>query len=172
MILLKLTLTKGLPDIETRQSELAIERVLGLLSTCATAGGNELQITAFVISLVGQAPVQEISKPRHDVRTRMSASLVYEMILSALASDEQKAEEQRQVSKSRQNDEVLPQTASRLDSDSLMSGIFPLAMDEWIASSGHLIDSWRPLGIDTSFWDTFVFDQVSSAVDNMLPHVP
>jgi hypothetical protein len=127
--------------------------------------GDELYRAARLIRVLRQEVVQEIVKPRHKVKSRMGASLMYEMILSALVWKKRKATGQREDSRNRPLNNNLIENALRMDTTFFMSDMSLQAMDELIASSGYLIDGMGPMALDTNFLGTPMFDQVSFAVN-------
>jgi hypothetical protein len=146
LALLKLSVTKALPKPEIIQSENTIKQAVELFSACSTTEGDELYRAARLIRFLGQEAVQEIIQPRHEVKSRMGASLIYDMIMSALALRKRKEAEQREDSRNwlPQSNSLIGENASRVDttfsmSDFSMSDVSPRAMDEWIASSGYLL---------------------------------
>lgn len=165
LALLKLSLTKTLPELEITQSEIAIQQAVDLFSTRSVVEGDELYRAARLIRVLRQEVVQEIVKPRHKVKSRMGASLMYEMILSALVWKKRKATGQREDSRNRPLNNNLIENALRMDTTFFMSDMSLQAMDELIASSGYLIDGMGPMALDTNFLDTPMFDQVSFAVN-------
>jgi hypothetical protein len=165
LTLLKLSLTKTIPELEIVQSEIAIQQAVELLSACSTVEGDELHRMARLIRFLRQEAVQEIVKPRHQVKSRMGASLMYEMILSAVALKKTKAREQSEDERSRPQKEDEIENASPMNTASSIAGMSLQEIDELIASSGCPTDWIGPMGLDTNFWDTPMFDQVSLEAD-------
>ncbi|KAE9382121.1 hypothetical protein N431DRAFT_440904 [Stipitochalara longipes BDJ] len=159
LALLKLSLTKSLPELEIAQSEIAIQQAVDLFTTCSRVAGDELYRAARLIRVLTQEAVQEIVKPRHEVKSRMGASLMYEILLSAVVWKKRKAAEQLEHSRSRPLNNKLGESTSRMDNPIFISDMSPRTMDELIASSGYLVDGMGPMGLDTSFWDTSMLDQ-------------
>ncbi|KAF2095886.1 hypothetical protein NA57DRAFT_58956 [Rhizodiscina lignyota] len=157
LALLKLSLTKGLPKFEVIQSEIAIQRAVDLLSTCSTVEGDELHIIARLICLLRQEASQEVVRPRQEVKSRMGASLMYDMVFSVVGWMKQMDPEQRKDSRNLPQNNNSIENASRMDTTFSISEMPPQAMDGLIANSGYLIDS---MGLDTNFWDASMFDQL------------
>lgn len=159
LLLLKLRVTESLPERETSQSETAIHEALDLLNACSMVQGDEFDVIARMVRLLGQEAVQEIVKPRYEVKSRMGASLMYEMIMSALAWRKHKAREQRKGSESQPQDHALIENAPCIDT-SPNSDMFPQEVSGLFTGSGH-VDGTGPMGFDSNFWDTAVLEQVS-----------
>lgn len=168
LVLMKLSLTKTLPEVETRQSEAAIQQAVELLSACSMVEGDELCRVAKLIRLLGEEAVQEIVQPRRKVHSRMGASLMYEIIFSALVWMKQKAREQHEDSMNRPEGNNPVEDASWMDTGFSMADMSSRGMNELIASSGYLIKGLAPTGLDTNLWDTSMFDQVRLAIEIIL----
>ena len=158
LILLKLNLTKTLPDLETSQSEVFIQQAVNLLTACAIEGDELYRVTTLIRFLSKEARQEAIS-PRHEVRSRMGASLMYEMIFSVLAWRKQQAREQRRDLMNRPEDSNPTGGISHMDS-LFIPDISPGAMDELLASSGSLIEELGPIGLHADFGNLSMFNQV------------
>ena len=158
LILLKLNLTKTLPDPETSQSEVFIQQAVKLLTACAIEGDELYRVTTLIRFLSKEARQEAIS-PRHEVRSRMGASLMYEMIFSVLAWRKQQAAEQRRDLMNRPEDSNPTGNISHMDS-LIIPDMSPEAMDELLASSGSLIEELGPIGLDADFWPLSMSNQV------------
>jgi hypothetical protein len=179
LALVKLCLTKTIPKLEIIQSENAIHQAVHLMSACSMVEGDELHREAKMIRFLRHEAVQEmIVQPLHEVKSRMGASLMYEMILSALVWKKRKSPEKFAESTNRppQENNRVGESALRINATSSASGlpmsqISPGTIDEWITSSGYLLDGMGPKGFDASVWDTSMFDQVSLTADTIFLHV-
>ena len=161
LVLLKLSFTQTLPPSETHKSETAIQQAVDLLTACSSEeGADELHRVARLIRLLRQDAMQEIVKPRHEVRSRMGASLMYEIILSVLVWKKQKVREGSGCGPKDEGTDMIEDPAEKATAG-LTSDMSPHAMDELFASSGYLIEGLGPVGFDTNFWETSFFDQVS-----------
>jgi hypothetical protein len=168
LALLKLNLTKSLPELETTQSEAAIRQAFHLYKACSVAEGDELDVAAKIIRTLGKEATQETIKPSCTVKSRMGASPMYEMIMSALVWRKQRALEQREESRNQPEKNNSIEHASRMDNTSDAPSTSPQELDKLIASSGCLMDDLGPVGLYADFWDTSMFDHVSTAVDTLL----
>ncbi|KIV79575.1 hypothetical protein, variant 1 [Exophiala sideris] len=162
LVLMKLSLTSTLPEIEADQSKSAIQLAVDLLNSCSVEG-DELYRVAKLIGLLRKEAVQELVQPRHKVQSRMGASLMYEMIFSVLFWKKRKEREQQQEP----NDSIIwpnfdhnAGNAPQLDKGSITPDLSSRAMDELIASSGYLIEDWGPVMLDPNIWDTSAFDEL------------
>jgi hypothetical protein len=160
LVLLKLNLTKSLPKFEMAQSEHAIQQALVLFEACSIVDGDENQRAAKIIRILVQEDTREFLKPQCSVKSRMGASLMYEMVLSAVAWKKRKAAGQRKDLRDQPFDNNLIEASSQTDTPSPTLDISPQKIDEWTASSGYVVDGTGPTWLDMNFWDTSVFDQI------------
>jgi len=171
LVLMKLSLTNSLPEVEAGQSKIAIQQAEDLLNSCSMEP-DELSRAAKLIGLLRREAVQEIIQPRHKVHSRMGASLMYEMIFSVLFWKRRKErDQQHEDSTIWPNFDHEAGDASRIDTGLAMPDTSSRAMDELIASSGYLIEDWGTNTLDVNLWDTSAFDQVRLAVGTVLPCV-
>ncbi|KAI1629489.1 hypothetical protein EDD37DRAFT_604375 [Exophiala viscosa] len=168
LVLMKLSLTNTLPEVESGRSKVAIQQAVDLLNSCSVVP-DELSRVAKLIGLLRREAVQEIIQPRHKVHSRMGASLMYEIIFSVLYWKKRKQKgQQHEDSTIWPNFDHETRDASQMDTGLAMPDTSSRGMDELIASSGYLIEGWGTNTFDANLWDTSAFDQVRLAVGTVL----
>jgi hypothetical protein len=167
MGLIKLNITKGLPDIEMKHCEVTVQQVIVLLNACSTRKDDEHDRLAKLVLLLSQDAVQEILKPRQEVRSRMGASLMYEMILSAVAWKKQKERERQMTWEQQRALMTQSENSGHVgNTEKPTPGLYVETMDDFMASPGYFFEGLGPVGYDTNIWDTSVFDQVRLTIDS------
>jgi hypothetical protein len=158
LILLKLSHMKSLPEFAASPIDDTIGQAVDLLFKCSSSEVDILHRMAVLIRFLNQEGVSEVVKPQKEVHSRMGASLLYEMIKSAIACQKQREKELQKATMKVKP--AIAVTMTQSNHSSPLGSISPGTVNQFLMVECFPDAGSEFMDYDMNDWDVPVFDQV------------